>query len=106
MLIDAVGARYAFSSIVTKLEALEVQVKTFNPPLLPGRFRYANLRNHRKILTVDGKVAFTGVMNIRSCCYSSNYGEVTVEDLHFRLSGPIVKQAQETFTDDWQFAAN
>ncbi len=106
VLIDAVGARYAFSSIVTTLEALGVPVKTFNPPLLPGRFRYANLRNHRKILTVDGEVAFTGGMNIRGCCYSSNNGEVTVEDLHFRLSGPIVKQAQETFTDDWQFAAN
>lgn len=105
VLIDAVGASYGFSTIST-LEELGVQVETFNPPLLPGRFRYANLRNHRKILTIDGQLAFTGGMNIRGCCAKSDDVPASVDDLHFRLGGPIVRHVQDTFTADWLFAAN
>ncbi|MFT5094948.1 MAG: cardiolipin synthase [Porticoccaceae bacterium] len=105
VLIDAVGAKYSLSSIISVLEELNVPVQTFNPPLIPWRFQYANLRNHRKILTIDGSIAFTGGMNIRGCCVSSENTRETVNDLHFRLSGPIVKHVQDTFADDWLFAA-
>jgi cardiolipin synthase A/B len=106
VLIDAVGASYALSSIVATLEELGVRVETYNPPLLPGRFRYANLRNHRKILTIDGQIAFTGGMNIRGCCATSDDCPASEDDLHFRLGGPIVRHVQDTFTADWSFAAN
>ena len=105
VLVDAVGAKYSLSSIVSILEESGVPVRTFNPPLIPWRFQYANLRNHRKILTIDGSIAFTGGMNIRGCCVSSEDAEETVIDLHFRLSGPIVKHVQDAFVDDWLFAA-
>lgn len=104
VLIDAVGAKYALKSIVTTLRDLGVTVNLFNRPLVPGRFRYANLRNHRKILTIDGKLAFTGGMNIRGCCVTSSKSAGTVKDLHFRLQGPIVGHIQDTFIADWQFA--
>jgi len=105
VLIDAVGAKYSLSSIVSILEELKVPVRTFNPPLISWRFQYANLRNHRKILTIDGSIAFTGGMNIRGCCVSSENARETVKDLHFRLTGSIVKHVQDAFADDWQFAA-
>jgi len=105
VLIDAVGATYGFSTIAT-LEGLGVRVETFNPPLLPGRFRYANLRNHRKILTIDGQIAFTGGMNIRGCCATSDDCPASEDDLHFRLGGPIVRHVQDAFTADWSFAAS
>lgn len=106
VLIDAIGDKYAISSIVSTLEEVGVPCRTFNPPLIPWRFRYANLRNHRKILTIDGAVAFTGGMNIRGCCVSSADSSESVSDLHFRLEGPIVRQTQEVFVADWLFAAN
>ncbi len=105
ILIDAVGAKDALSSIVSILEESGVPVRTFNPPLIPWRFRYANLRNHRKILTIDGLIAFTGGMNIRGCCVSSDQKQAPVNDLQFRLSGPIVKHVQDAFAEDWLFAA-
>lgn len=105
VLIDAVGAKYALSSIDSLLEELKVPVQTFNPPLIPWRFRFANLRNHRKILTIDGATAFTGGMNIRGCCVSSGTAQATVNDLHFQLSGPIVKHVQDSFAADWLFSA-
>lgn len=106
VLIDAVGAKYGLTSIVPTLRDLDVPVEVFNPPLVLGRFRYANLRNHRKILTVDGQLAFTGGMNIRGCCVTSSNSAETVNDLHFRLQGPVVRHIQDTFVEDWQFATD
>lgn len=106
VLIDAVGAKYGLSSMVSRLEELGVPVRTFNPPIVLGRFRYANLRNHRKVLTIDGLIAFTGGMNIRGCCVSSSDHPEPVNDLHFRLEGPIVSHLQDTFISDWLFATD
>ena len=65
VIIDAVGARYTFPSIVSRLQHAGVPVARFLPTLLPGRFAYSNLRSHRKILVVDGRIGFTGGLNIR-----------------------------------------
>ncbi|MCL1887509.1 MAG: phospholipase D-like domain-containing protein [Kiritimatiellaeota bacterium] len=56
-----------------------------------------NLRNHRKILVVDGRSAFTGGVNLHNA-----YGPpASVRDAHFALSGPVVLQLQYTFLCDW-----
>lgn len=106
VLIDAVGAKYAFSSIASRLEEAGVPVRSFNPPLVPWRFRYANLRNHRKVLTIDGTVAFTGGMNIQGRCVKSSNLSETMDDLHFRMRGPVVAHAQDAFVSDWLFATD
>jgi cardiolipin synthase len=67
------------------------------PPLFS-----VNLRNHRKILAVDGKVAFTGGANIRES-YVATGGEKII-DLHASLAGPVVAQVETVFSRDWQFA--
>jgi len=66
VLIDAVGVRYSVPSILKQLREADVTVDLFNGNIVMGlRLPYANLRTHRKILVVDGTVAFTGGMNIR-----------------------------------------
>src|SRR6185295_15759972 len=55
VLIDDVGARYTFPSIKRQLRQHKIRFDTFLPTLIPGRLHYSNLRNHRKILVVDGK---------------------------------------------------
>lgn len=66
VLIDAVGARYSVPSIVGHFKDGGVKVAVFNGNIIMGlRLPYANLRTHRKVLVVDGTVAFTGGMNIR-----------------------------------------
>ena len=64
VLIDGLGARYSWPSVIAGLSAAGVRVARFLPKLIPARFRYANLRNHRKIMVVDGRVGFTGGMNM------------------------------------------
>jgi cardiolipin synthase len=104
VLIDDVGARYSRPSMVTHLQEAGVTVATFLPTRLPRLFRYANLRNHRKLLVVDGRVGFTGGMNIRAGHVLSDNPAAPVRCLHFRLEGPIVYELQRTFAVDWAFA--
>ena len=107
VLIDAVGARYSVPSIVGYLEAGGVKVKVFNGNIIMGlRLPYANLRTHRKILVVDGAVAFTGGMNIRSGFTAEFAGEGEARDTHFRLTGPVVADLFQVAREDWQFAAH
>ena len=52
--------------MVDELQRAGVPVAAFLPTRVPRLFQYANLRNHRKIMVVDGRVGFTGGMNIRA----------------------------------------
>jgi cardiolipin synthase A/B len=59
-----------------------------------------NFRNHRKLLIVDGDVAFTGGMNIGDEYATGR----DWRDLHARLEGPVVPTLQRVFAEDWHFA--
>ncbi|HVC99390.1 MAG TPA: phospholipase D-like domain-containing protein [Pirellulales bacterium] len=106
VLIDDIGARYSFPSIVRPLRRRHVPVARFLPTLLRRRFAYSNLRNHRKLLVVDGQVGFTGGMNILDAARFRSRGKTSLADLHFRCEGPVVGHLARTFAADWDFAAN
>ncbi len=103
VLIDDVGSRYSRPTMVSRLRDAGIPVATFLPTRLPRLFRYANLRNHRKILVIDGRVGFTGGMNIREGHWLGRRPASPVRCLHFRMEGPIVYELQRTFAVDWAF---
>jgi cardiolipin synthase len=103
VMIDDVGTRYTWPSIVGKLREASIPHSTFLPTLIPWKLHYSNLRSHRKILVVDGRLGYTGGMNIRQGTMESNCGRYPLRDLHFRVQGPVVAQLQETFVLDWEF---
>jgi cardiolipin synthase len=103
VLIDDLGARYSWPSVIGRLRDAGVRVARFMPKLIPARFRYANLRNHRKVMVVDGRVGFTGGMNVREGCLLELNPRHPVRDLHFRVEGPVVAHLQEVLADDWAF---
>jgi len=103
VLIDDVGARYSFPSIVGNLSRSGVEVARFMRSWKPWRFRYYNLRSHRKIMVVDGKTGFTGGMNIRASHVVGDKPAHPVQDLHFLVRGPVVAELQRTFASDWLF---
>jgi cardiolipin synthase len=104
VLIDDVGARYTFPSIKRLLRNHKIRFDTFLPTLIPGRLHYSNLRNHRKILVVDGRLGFTGGMNIRRGHLCEPGDGFPISDLHFRVEGPVVDHLAEAFAFDWDFA--
>jgi len=104
VLIDAVGARYSLPPITRLLRMREIPVARFMPTALPWRFQYSNLRNHRKLLVVDGRVGFTGGMNVHASNLLAIQARCPTNDVHFRIAGPVVSHLQETFIVDWFFA--
>jgi cardiolipin synthase len=74
------------------------------PRIWPPTLR-VNMRNHRKILAIDGAVAFTGGINVRDR-YVEGPLEDRIVDLHFRVMGPVVTQIETVFLRDWHFATD
>src|SRR6266536_3980096 len=103
VLIDDAGARYSWPSIVGKLRRMGVPVARFLPTLAPWRLTTINLHTPRKILVADGRIGFTGGINIREGNVLTNKPRRPVQDLHFKVEGPVVAQLQEAFADDWGF---
>jgi cardiolipin synthase len=105
VLIDDVGARYTWPTIKHQLRQAGIRSATFLPTLIPGKLHYTNLRNHRKILLVDGVLGFTGGINIREGHLCEPGCRHPVEDLHFRIGGPVIAHLRDTFFADWEFSA-
>lgn len=104
VLIDGVGASYTFSSTIRRLRRAAVPVAAFLPTRVPRLPNTANLRNHRKIMVVDGELGFTGGTNIRHDHCLQEQPRKPTRCLHFRLQGPIIRHLQQTFAVDWAFA--
>lgn len=107
VLLDGVGALYSLGSTRRALEQRGVDVSMFAPPrLIPFQWA-ANMRNHRKILVIDGARAFTGGMNIRSGYVPVRPGEAPgIQDCHFGFKGPVVQSIAAVFRDDWYLTTN
>jgi cardiolipin synthase len=105
VLVDSAGTRYSFPPITWQLRRKKIPFARFLPASLftPWRVATINLRNHRKSLVVDGQTAFTGGMNIRHGNVLDEKPKSPVQDLHFRVEGPVVTELQEAFANDWAF---
>ncbi|MCF8061891.1 MAG: cardiolipin synthase [Deltaproteobacteria bacterium] len=104
VLLDGIGELYSIPRSGRLLAKRGIRVARFLPPtLIPPSF-HVNLRNHRKILTVDGRIAFLGGMNIGDRHLAADAGKASrVKDIHFRAAGPVVQQVEEVFCGDWRF---
>ena len=103
VLIDGVGARYSHPPIVGMLRERGITVASFLPPFIPWPQPYFNLRNHRKLMVVDGMIGFCGGLNIRDGCLLALNPPAPTQDLHFRLRGPVVRQLMSAVAFDWAF---
>jgi cardiolipin synthase len=106
VLIDGVGARYSHPPLARTLRARGITVALFLPPLVPWPHSYFNLRNHRKLLVVDGTIGFCGGLNIRDGCLLALQTPQPTQDLHFRIRGPVVRQLMRGVAFDWEFTTH
>lgn len=104
VLIDGLGQWYTLARAAPVLLRADVRVARFLPLRVWPPSVHVNLRNHRKILVVDGDIAFTGGMNIADYHMLGDGRGYRVVDLHFRLTGPVVGQIETVFAEDWHFA--
>jgi cardiolipin synthase len=119
ILIDGVGS-YGFEArLAHRFKEAGVMVKYFNPlPFLQpfyGQLSFArkvnvflnrvlrmNQRNHRKIITIDHEILFTGSFNFASEHTHYSHSEIW-KDMGVRTSGPLVKFAILNFKRNWKF---
>ncbi|MGQ0587644.1 MAG: phospholipase D-like domain-containing protein, partial [Gammaproteobacteria bacterium] len=102
VLLDGVGT--LGGSGVALLQRHGVGVARFLPLRLWPPMLHVNLRNHHKLMTVDGEVAWTGGMNVADEHFVKR-GPDAIVDLHFRIEGPVVPQLEAVFAEHWRFAA-
>lgn len=103
VLIDGIGGGYFWSGTYNRLRKAGVPVARFLHSYFPWRTPFVNLRNHRKLLVIDGRVAFTGGLNIGAENVVAGNPAHPVRDTHFRIEGPVVEQLTDAFADDWLF---
>ncbi|MGH8261896.1 MAG: phospholipase D-like domain-containing protein, partial [Steroidobacteraceae bacterium] len=113
VIYDSVGGILTPTSFFDRLRAGGIKVLEFNPVNpLAGRRRgwRLNNRDHRKQLLVDGRIAFTGGINISKTYSSSPAGRraqrkhrppVGWRDTHVEIEGPVVAEFQKMFLDTW-----
>jgi len=99
LLVDGVGSRSLTHEDLGLLIAQGAQVRIFNP-LSHWTVIRANNRNHRKILVVDGRVAFLGGLNLAQE-YDGD-GRQGWRDTHLRIEGPAALDAERVFAQSWQ----
>ena len=107
LLFDHIGSRRipGYRTMVGRLQDTRIDWRPMLPiKPLKGRFRRPDLRNHRKILVVDGSVGFTGSLNLTEPGYNKpanhRLGREWVE-LMVRLEGPVVGALNAVFASDW-----
>jgi cardiolipin synthase len=104
VLVDGVGELGQWTRASTRLVRSGIRVERFLPLTLKPPAFYWNLRNHRKLLIIDHQTAFTGGINVSARhMVQNNTNASRVEDLHFKLLGPVVSDLEEVFFDDWEF---
>jgi cardiolipin synthase A/B len=103
-LYDSVGSFRLASRFLRQLRAAGARESSFLPIFLPVYPFRVNLRNHRKIVVVDGKVAFTGGLNIGDEYLGKDPRFGPWRDTFFRVEGPAADGLQRVFLEDWFFA--
>jgi cardiolipin synthase len=103
VMLDGVGAGYFRCTAQALLAKGGVRTARFLHSWMPWRMPFLNMRNHRKLLVVDGSLGFVGGINIGSENCSGPTRRRPIRDVHFQVDGPVVRALMDTFARDWSF---
>jgi cardiolipin synthase len=99
VLVDYLGARRWARPLGEKLAAAGVTVHRVLPVgLFRRKSARADLRNHRKVAVIDGRVGYTGSQNLVDSVFKPG---ITYEEMVVRVTGPVAQQLQVIFAADW-----
>jgi cardiolipin synthase len=104
VLVDDVGIRYSFPTILRELRRERLPHRRFMPLRLFPPSLSINLRTHRKLLVADRAHCFAGGMNIGERQRVGGASPHRASDLHFGFDGPVVEDFASLFAEDWKFA--
>lgn len=104
LIYDDVGSWSLKYKRVKQLRRQGIDVRRFMPVFFPWFSSKANYRNHRKIAIIDGKIGFTGGINVADrYIHGTKMGPW--RDTHLRIEGEAVTSMQLLFATDWYFVS-
>lgn len=104
LLLDALGSQRVGRQFMAPMQAAGVHVALFHETRIGRRLRpVTNYRTHRKIVVCDGRVGFTGGVNITDAEDARARADA-YHDVHLRIEGSAVRWLQTTFLEDWTYA--
>jgi len=108
LIYDSIGCRKTPRRFFKRLVKAGGQVAEFFPPLFHIRALNlkVNYRNHRKIVVIDGMIAYTGGINIRDDHMGLHKRLTPWRDTSIRLEGSGAYALQNIFLDDWRYCKN
>ena len=108
LIYDSVGSRKAPRRFFRRLEKAGGEIGEFFPPFMHIRLinLKLNYRNHRKLAIIDGKIGYTGGINIRDDHMGINKKLQPWRDTHIRIEGSGCYALQNIFLDDWRYCKN
>ena len=100
VLLDWVGSLKMEAELIDLMKDAGAQVERYRPLHWYNLGRMNN-RTHRKLLVVDGRIAFTGGVGVAEQWTGNAQDPDHWRDMHFQLEGPAVAQFQAAFNDNW-----
>ncbi|TBR13931.1 MAG: cardiolipin synthase B, partial [Lysobacter sp.] len=98
--VDWAGSLKMDNALLERMTSAGVDVQRYRPLHWYNLGRLNN-RTHRKLLVVDGRIAFTGGVGIADQWLGHAQDPDHWRDMHFRIEGPVVAQVQAAFNDNW-----
>lgn len=104
LLVDKIGSKNVTKEMIQQLEAANGKFAYSHVPQPPFYFYTANVRNHRKMTVIDGKVGYMGGYNVGKEYIDLDSELSPCRDYHLKLKGKVVHDLQEEFLKDWRRA--
>src|SRR5436190_4282480 len=102
--IDGAGSFGFSGSDVARMKSAGVLLSVFHP-VGPWKRRWGwQVRDHRKLLIVDGRVAFAGGMNLGDDYAPISWGGRGWHDVHAQVEGPVLRELERLFELTWTYA--
>ncbi|MBE2210854.1 MAG: cardiolipin synthase [Xanthomonadaceae bacterium] len=110
LLLDALGSKKASRRFFQPLLEAGGQLAWFHPMRISRLWEFwkrpwVNLRTHRKIVLIDGRIGYTGGINITDE-EDDRLRDDAYRDLHLRMEGNVVRELQQVFVEDWIYATD
>ncbi len=106
IIYDDVGSSKLKHRFIKDLKSHGIEIYPFMKVRFPFLTSNANYRNHRKIVIIDGNIAFTGGINLSVRYLNNDASKTYWRDTHLRLDGECVQQLQIQFLLMWRFVSD
>lgn len=103
--VDGIGSFRFARSLADELRSSGVELAVFHPVVLFRRRAGLSVRDHRKLVVIDGNVAFLGGLNFSKAYAPRDWGGDGWHDVHVRVEGPCARDLQRLFAETWRYTA-